>query len=77
MPKLRLKQIRKRLRVTQKEFAQTIGVSQNYLSEIENNKKTPSLHTLEQIALKLKLPITKILVDGNTFCSKNSNSSHG
>ncbi len=56
-----LKKIRKRKRLTQGQFAIIIGVSQNYLSEIENNKKCPSLKKLEEIATKLNIPMSKII----------------
>jgi len=38
----RIQRIRKHFRLTQKNFASKVGVTQAYLSEIELNKKTPS-----------------------------------
>lgn len=41
----RLRQIRKILNLQQKDFADKVGISQGFLSELESNKKAPS-HTL-------------------------------
>jgi len=38
----RIKQIRKLKGLIQKEFAESLGISANYLSEIESGKKQPS-----------------------------------
>lgn len=70
--KLKLKQIRKRRRQTQTEFAKAIGISQNFLSEIESGKSFPSSKTLEQISDKLGIPIAKLFAnDTNSQSSKS------
>lgn len=57
----KLKRIRKRKNISQYEFAEFLGISQNYLSEIESGKYVPSLKTLVQIAEKLNTTISKLL----------------
>lgn len=37
-----IKEIRKSLGLTQREFAEQLGITHNYLSDVENEKKTPS-----------------------------------
>jgi len=46
---IRILQIRKELGTTQKEFAEKIGVTGNYISEIEAGKKFPSMPVLLSI----------------------------
>jgi transcriptional regulator with XRE-family HTH domain len=52
-----IKNIRKQKRQTQGEFAARCGISQTYLSQIENNQKEPNLSTLKLISEQLKLPL--------------------
>ncbi|WP_081665727.1 helix-turn-helix domain-containing protein [Ruminiclostridium papyrosolvens] len=58
---LKLKQIRKRKRLTQIEFANLLGVSQCYVTLLESGKRTPSMSMLEQFSEKLGIPIEKLL----------------
>ena len=48
----RLKSLRKSRKMTQQEFAETIGVSRSTLSCYEIDQRTPSVKTLQQIAEK-------------------------
>lgn len=43
--------------LTQGEFASKIGISQTYLSQIESNKKKPSIEILESIASYFEIPL--------------------
>ncbi len=52
-----IKNIRKKKGQTQKEFASLCGISQTYLSKIENNSKEPNLSTLKIISEKLEIPL--------------------
>ena len=45
----KIKQIRERLGLSQKEFAERIGVSKGYLSAIESNKRKPGRKIFEGI----------------------------
>lgn len=51
----RIHKVRKHLRLTQKNFASKVGVTQAYLSEIELNKKTPSESVLLSLASAYEL----------------------
>jgi transcriptional regulator with XRE-family HTH domain len=44
-------------KATQKEIAQKIGLSRNYLSDIENGRYMPSVETLIKIASILELDL--------------------
>lgn len=48
----RLKDIRKKDKKSQEEFAKRIGISRSYLSDLENNRKSPSINTIKEIAEK-------------------------
>jgi len=50
-----LKLIRTNRGMTQKDMANTLGISQNYLSLIESDKKTPSPEKISDFANSLKI----------------------
>lgn len=50
-----LKLVRTRKNLTQQEMAERLGISQNYLSLIESNKKTPGNDILSEFAKTLKI----------------------
>lgn len=50
MYKLKIKNVRRRKRVSQKELAKKLNMSQNYLSELENGKYDIKLSVLCEIA---------------------------
>lgn len=52
-----IKNIRKQKKQTQEEFASSCGITQTYLSQIENNNKEPNLSTLKEISTKLDIPL--------------------
>lgn len=52
-----IKDIRKQRGQTQIEFASGCGITQTYLSQIENNNKEPNLATLRGISNKLEIPL--------------------
>ncbi|WP_376777234.1 helix-turn-helix domain-containing protein [Flavobacterium covae] len=52
-----IKNIRKQKGQTQQEFALNCGITQTYLSQIENNSKEPNLSTLKEISNNLDLPL--------------------
>jgi HTH_3 family transcriptional regulator protein len=52
-----IKNIRKRKGQSQTEFAQSCGITQTYLSQIENNQKEPNLSTLKDISKNLDIPL--------------------
>ncbi|MCG2611795.1 helix-turn-helix domain-containing protein [Flavobacterium sp. SM15] len=52
-----IKDIRKQKGQTQTEFASLCGITQTYLSQIENNSKEPNLSTLKEISSRLDIPL--------------------
>ena len=42
----KFKSVRKKLNLTQYKFSELLGVSQGYLSDVENGKKVPSVTLL-------------------------------
>lgn len=51
----RVKQVRERVGLTQKEFAAQIGVSRSFLSEIEAGKVKPSVETLIGVVTRFQI----------------------
>ena len=67
MIELNIKQIRRRRRMTQRELANKVGISQSYLSLIENGvytNKKPTLNLIEDIAQALEV-CPSVLLDYN------------
>ncbi len=59
----KIKEARDRLGFTQFELAEKIGVSQNFLGDIERGIKLPSLNTLIQLSNILKLSLDSMFSD--------------
>jgi transcriptional regulator with XRE-family HTH domain len=47
----------------QKELADQLGVTQNYLSLVENDKREPSLSFLRGFAEEMKIPLGLLFLD--------------
>ena len=65
---LHIREVRKKLRLTQKELAEKCGFSQSYISQLESNLRvvSPTLQTVEAIAEGLKIcPYILISYDCN------------
>ncbi|MEX6014791.1 helix-turn-helix domain-containing protein [Mammaliicoccus sciuri] len=58
-----LKRIRKDMKLTQQEMADKIGISQNYLSDIENGKRYPSIKAVTGLAQCLGISVPKLIND--------------
>ena len=52
-----IKSLRKQKGQTQTEFASLCGITQTYLSQIENDSKDPTLSTLKKISDNLGTPL--------------------
>lgn len=52
-----IKSIRIEEQMTQEEFANKAGISRSYLGDLENNRKSPSVETLQKIATALNKKI--------------------
>ena len=49
-----IKRIRTNKCLTQEEFAKEVGISRSYLGDLENNRKSPTVETLEKISSKME-----------------------
>lgn len=58
----KIKRARKSYNMTQAQLAENI-ITRNMLSAIENDKATPSLETLKQLSVRLRLPLSYLLSD--------------
>ena len=58
-----LKIIRYKNKLSQKELAKKIGITQSHLSRIENNKFSPQVHTLIDISKVLNICVMEIFID--------------
>jgi transcriptional regulator with XRE-family HTH domain len=56
----RLRSIRLQRQMTQEQFAEFIGISVDFLSLIERGINAPSFENIEQIALRLKIPVSSL-----------------
>lgn len=52
-----IKTIRKKEKLKQKEYAKRIGITQTYLSLIENGYRVPSMDVINGIANDLSIPV--------------------
>jgi transcriptional regulator with XRE-family HTH domain len=56
-----IKKLRRRECLLQEELANRIGITQTYLSQIENGHRKPSLDVLELMGKSLNLPLPLML----------------
>lgn len=49
----KIKRVRTNKGLSQQDFAEATGLSRTYISDLENNRKSPSVKTLEKIAKKM------------------------
>ena len=56
----RLREIRLSRRQTQERFAETLGISVDFLSLMERGRNAPSFETLDRIAKRLRLPVAEL-----------------
>lgn len=54
----------------QKDLAHQLGISTNYLSLVENDRREPSLSFLQNLAKTINVPIGVLLLDLGTDTSK-------
>ncbi len=54
---LKIRFYRENAGLTQEQLSELINISQNFLSQIENGKRAPSLKTIIKISEILKMPI--------------------
>lgn len=59
----KIKAARENLKLTQFELSEEVGISQNFLGDIERGLKLPSIETLVKLANILKVNLDYILSD--------------
>ena len=64
-----IKRIRTNKRLTQEEFAKEVGISRSYLGDLENDRKSPTVETLEKISSKMETTV-RYLLGGNEVNNK-------
>lgn len=60
---LKLKEIRKRKKMTQKQVADRVGISQSFYTEMETGKKEINVSRLERIARVLECSVHDLISD--------------
>ena len=58
-----LKRIRKKMKLTQQEMGDKMGISQSYLSDMENSRKCPSVNTALLTAKRLNISVKELVND--------------
>jgi len=61
IPYIKIKEIRLEKGLTQTQLARLANVSQSYLSELEHNKKSPTVRELCKIAEALKVELSELV----------------
>lgn len=56
-----IKEIRKSKGLTQEELSKKSGVKREYISQIENNRNSPNLRTLQKLAKALGVKVSDLL----------------
>ena len=69
----KIKEERNRLHLTQETFSEQIGISRNYLWEIEAGRKAPALNTLYNLGVALNVSIDYLLGISDEKKSINGN----
>ena len=62
---VRIREERKKARLTQEKFAERVGLSVDYIGYIERGKQAPYLKTLERIAKTLGVEVYELFLFGN------------
>ncbi|MFC5700800.1 helix-turn-helix domain-containing protein [Cohnella faecalis] len=57
-----IRAIRKRKNITIAQICEATGLSQGFMSQVETNKTSPSIATLDNIAAALNVPLTYLLM---------------
>lgn len=57
----RLRELRRERKLTQVAMAVTFGIDRTFISDVERGRKTPSLPTLEVLALGLNVSLSDLL----------------
>jgi len=63
----KIREERKRLKLTQEELAEKADITANFLGHIERGTKRPTLNTLKKIADVLQIPMGALFVAETTY----------
>ena len=69
---LKISFLRKQHNMTQEQLSEQTSLSQNFLSQLETGRKTPSILTLSKISGAINVPMSS-LFDGYEICIKSHN----
>jgi transcriptional regulator with XRE-family HTH domain len=58
---MRIKQLRKKRKMSQVALAEAAGISRTYLARLETSRQDPTLSTLEKLAKALNVDVAKLL----------------
>lgn len=72
-----IKFVRVAANLRQGEMARRLGISQNYLSLLENNKAEPSLSLLRRISSEFHVPMSFLFLEGTVDFESNEPEMHG
>jgi len=59
--RLRLKEIRKDLRITQREFGESAGIDRRYVAKVECGSQNPSFKFLRSVSIRHKISLDWLL----------------
>jgi transcriptional regulator with XRE-family HTH domain len=59
----KIRAIRNRKKITIAQMCEATGLSKGFISNVENNNTSPSIHTLQTIASFLKVPLPYLLLE--------------
>ncbi|MGW7919203.1 helix-turn-helix domain-containing protein [Staphylococcus xylosus] len=67
-----LKEVRHRRRLSQRELAKNVGLSQSYICDLERNRKNVSIYVVAHLAKQLDISVS-VLFNDNTEVRKCEN----
>lgn len=67
----KIKKLRREFELSQKEFAQRIGITQGFLSDIEGNKKNFNSDIILNISREFNIDMNEFLSDSEKFTAKD------
>lgn len=59
---MRIKYLRESRKLSQEDLALNCGINKNYLSDIENGRRNPTLLVLNKLAKGLKIDLSTLLL---------------
>ena len=73
MKQLTIKELRKKKKLTRKQLAKLAKISEAYLSMLENNKRTPTIAVINDLANALNCKPENIFLTFNSTNSEKTN----